>query len=319
VNNMSAEREQLSAAEIHARVHWPTVLQQQGVAREFLRDVHGPCPICGGKDRFRFDNRTGHGDRFCNVCRAGDGFQLLMRLHGWDFPTAIEHVLDTAGLKSADCGVSRGTFTRRTQPTCQNVAPLEWSERAESIWRRTLPLGSVAQTYLTRRGCRLPPADSDLRYLAPTDRYPPTLCARITDAVTGAPLSLHLTPLAADGSGRGDRRLLADHRKRGGVVRLWPEEAVTYGLGIAEGIETALAAAHLHAPMWSCIDAGNLTALPVLSGIDSLTIHSDHDDAGIRAAHECAHRWICAGREAVIYRPRVAGEDAADVARRLEM
>src|SRR5690606_12028739 len=116
----------------------------------------------------------------------------------------------------------------------------------EQIWHRTQGLrGTLGETYLHHRGCVLPPRDSHLRYLPGDGRYPPSLCAAITDIHTAQPISLHFTALAADGKSRGDRRLMAGHRKRGGCIRLWPDECVTHGLALAEGIETALAAAHL--------------------------------------------------------------------------
>ena len=206
----------------------------------------------------------------------------------------------------------------RTAP--KSTEPLEWSDRAEAIWRRTKPLrGTVGQIYLEHRGCVLPPQDSDLRFLPASDKYPPSLCARVTDAVTNAPLSLHFTRLTSDGRGKAgtdcDKMLLAGHRKRGGVIRLWPDECVTHGLALAEGIESALAAAHLFTPVWAAVDAGNMAQLPVLPGIESLTIYADHDEAGIKAARECARRWADAGREARIRTPRAAGADAADVSR----
>jgi hypothetical protein len=165
----------------------------------------------------------------------------------------------------------------------------------------------------------LPPPDSDLRFLPGSDKYPPSLCARVTDAVTNKPLTLHFTRLAADGHGKAgteqDKLLLGGHRKKGGVVRLWPNEAVTHGLALAEGTESALAAAHLFQPVWAAIDAGNMAQFPVLAGIESLTIFADHDDAGLKAAKECARRWHAAGREVHIRAPRAAGADAADVSR----
>ncbi len=196
-------------------------------------------------------------------------------------------------------------------------APLEWSDRAERIWRITQPLGRIALAYLQHRGCVIPPDDGDLRYLPATDRHPPTLCARITDALTAQPLSLHFTELQLDGSGRGERRLLAAHRKKGGVIRLWPDEAITHGLAVAEGIESALAAGHLFAPVWVAIDAGNLEYLPVLAGIESLTIFADNDPAGLQAATACGRRWRDAGREVRILRARTPGDDVADLAGRL--
>ncbi len=223
------------------------------------------------------------------------------------------------------CGYTKAeNFERRpdiTPAPTRSAEPLEWSERAESIWRRTQALrGTAGEIYLRHRGCMLPPPDSDLRFLEPTDRHPPTLCARITDARTNKPLSLHFTRLARDGRGKAgseqDKLLLGGHRKKGGVIRLWPDEAVTYGLAIAEGVESALAAAHLLSPVWAAVDAGNLELFPVLPGIEALTVFADHDPVGLKAARTCARRWADAGREVEIATPILDGADVADVVTR---
>lgn len=201
--------------------------------------------------------------------------------------------------------------------TVRAAEPLDWSAKAETIWRRTQSLrGTLGETYLQHRGCALPPRDSHVRFLPSDGRHPPSLCAAITDIVTGQPISLHFTRLAADGRGKAgtdrDKLLLAGHRKKGGCIRLWSDESVTRGLALAEGIESALAAAHVFTPIWATVDAGNMATFPVLSGIESLTLFADHDDAGLRAARECGLRWRDAGREVRIRTPRTAGHDAAD-------
>jgi hypothetical protein len=141
----------------------------------------------------------------------------------------------------------------------------------------------------------------------------------VCDAQTNKPMTLHFTRLAADGRAKAgmeqDKLLLAGHRKQGGVIRLWPDEAVTRGLALAEGIESGLAAARLHTPIWATVDAGNLAKFPVLDGVEALTIYADHDPAGLKAAKECARRWHAAGREVHIRAPRAPGADAADVSR----
>jgi phage/plasmid primase-like uncharacterized protein len=140
------------------------------------------------------------------------------------------------------------------------------------------------------------------------------MVARVTDAITAEPISLHFTRLTADGSKVPDspKRLLAGHRKAGGVIRLWPDEAVTVGLSIAEGIETALAAAHAFTPVWSTVDAGNMTTFPILAGIQALTIFADNDPAGIAAARTCAERWASVA-EVTVVTPDEPGTDIADV------
>lgn len=177
--------------------------------------------------------------------------------------------------------------------------------------------------YLTARRCVIPPADGHLRYHPALEHPPsgmvgPALVALVTDAITGTPLTLHRTWICANGSKAPlapPRMLLAGHRKRGGVVRLWPDEAVTTSLGIAEGIESALSLAHTFTPVWACIDASNLAEFPVLEGIECLTIGADNDPVGIAAASACKERWIRAGRMARIVMPPTPGTDLNDMVR----
>jgi len=176
------------------------------------------------------------------------------------------------------------------------------------IFRSCQPLANTpGESYLLARRCALPPVESHLRFHPalkhPSGHVGPALVALVTDAVTREMKTLHRTWIRADGT-KADvnppRLLLGKHSKQGGVVRLWPDEAVTYGLGIAEGIETALSMAHAYTPVWACIDAGNLGALPVLGGIETLLIGADNDPAGARGAEQCAQRWWAGGAEVLI-------------------
>ena len=63
-----------------ARNKWSDVLSKLGVDQSFLKKKHGPCPMCGGTDRFRFDNKGGNGTWICNQCGAGNGMNLIMLL-----------------------------------------------------------------------------------------------------------------------------------------------------------------------------------------------------------------------------------------------
>ncbi|ECX5877016.1 hypothetical protein H0K60_004475 [Salmonella enterica] len=60
---------------------WRQVLGNFGVSLPSGRG-HGPCPHCGGKDRFRFDDKS-RGRWFCNQCGSGDGFDLLKLVFDW--------------------------------------------------------------------------------------------------------------------------------------------------------------------------------------------------------------------------------------------
>jgi putative DNA primase/helicase len=123
----------------------------------------------------------------------------------------------------------------------------------------------------------------------------------------------------------GSRGLGKGHRSRG-VIRLWPDEEVTLGLTVGEGIETCLVAARSGlVPVWATMSAGNLAAFPVLPGIEGLTVLVDHDRpnpktgrrAGIDAGIAVVERFIAAGfdpeRDIRVICSPVEGEDAADM------
>ena len=67
----------------HARGRWREILPALGIDERFLRRPPGPCPICGGRDRFRFLDREGFGDYRCRQCGPGDGLIMLRKRHGW--------------------------------------------------------------------------------------------------------------------------------------------------------------------------------------------------------------------------------------------
>ncbi len=170
-----------------------------------------------------------------------------------------------------------------------------------AYWQSLGQIRDAGRQYLEARQCALPPADGALRYDSnarhPSGYVGACLVALVTDIATREPISLHRTWTHADGT-KADvdppRLLLGGHRKAGGVIRLWPDEAVTHGLAIGEGIETALSLAQAFTPVWALIDAGNLGSFEPANGIESLTIAVDDDAAGVNAAERCAAAWVLA-------------------------
>nr|WP_254281973.1 primase-helicase zinc-binding domain-containing protein [Escherichia coli] len=75
----------VTATVSHALGHWPRILPALGI--QVLKNRHQPCPVCGGSDRFRFDDREGRGTRYCNQCGAGDGLKLVEKVFGVSRPT----------------------------------------------------------------------------------------------------------------------------------------------------------------------------------------------------------------------------------------
>lgn len=79
---------------------WPDLLAQLGgLTPEQLTNRHQPCPLCGGKDRYRFDDQDGTGSWFCNKCGgkdqaggAGNGIDMLMRRNGWSYSETCQRI-----------------------------------------------------------------------------------------------------------------------------------------------------------------------------------------------------------------------------------
>jgi hypothetical protein len=189
----------------------------------------------------------------------------------------------------------------------------------DRVLSRCLPIGgTLAETYLASRGLDLPPGGGALKYLPPSAKYIwPTLVSIITDFVTGEPINLQFTYLAQDGGGKAplpkheQRRFLAGHRVKGGVVRLSDDADVCLRLGLSEGTESALAIqtsfrrAGRSEIVWAAVNAGNMARLPVVPGIEALVVYADKDTggAGQKAAQELASRWAKAGRDVYIALP----------------
>ena len=79
--------------------HWPELLAAVGIDIP-RRGKHGPCPACGGKDRFRLDDKGGRGTWICSQCGNGDGLDLVCRVTNKSPKEAAELVAPLVGLSA---------------------------------------------------------------------------------------------------------------------------------------------------------------------------------------------------------------------------
>ena len=87
-------------------------------------------------------------------------------------------------------------------------------------------------------------------------------------------------------------------------------------LGVAEGIETALACYLASGiPTWSCVSAPGIKSFQWPAGLQSLVVFADHDAHGVgqSAARELAGRAVAAGLECRVLVPEIVGNDWLDV------
>lgn len=87
-----------------AQGRWYGILCHLGIDPSHLRNKLGPCAGCGGHDRFRWDDKNGHGTFYCNGGGnplAGDGFGLVKHVFNCDFPEAAKMVEEALGGKQS--------------------------------------------------------------------------------------------------------------------------------------------------------------------------------------------------------------------------
>jgi putative DNA primase/helicase len=104
-----------------ARGRWKEILPQFGIDPKFLTNRHGPCPLCGGKDRFRFDDLEGSGSYFCGQCGAGNGIILIRKLKGWDFATACRQIDKIIGTEARPLPVAKKSDSEKRRSDIELV------------------------------------------------------------------------------------------------------------------------------------------------------------------------------------------------------
>ena len=297
-----------------AQGRWKSILTVMGMDERALSGKHGPCPMCGGRDRFRFDDKDGRGTYFCSGCGAGDGVQLAMGITGLSFRDVAAEVERIAGTVRP--------ATTRTERTDDNKL-----SALRRVFRESRPIerGDEACRYLAGRGLRLHDLPESLR-THPGMQYRdggavlgtfPVMLATVTDA-TGRAVSMHRTYLQ-DGRKApvsAPKKLMQGLPLSGAAIRLTP---VSRTLGIAEGVETALAASELfEVPVWSCISTSGIESFEPPEGVQHVIVFADHDTnfAGQAAAYRAAHRLALRGYAVEVVIPPTAGDWLDELSRR---
>ncbi|WP_315729128.1 toprim domain-containing protein [Bradyrhizobium sp. SZCCHNS2015] len=293
-----------------ARGRWTSILPALGIGREYLTGKNGPCPLCpGGRDRWRFDNKAGSGSWICTHCGAGQGVKLAMQFTGMPFDELarkIDRIISSAPI----------------EPARRERSDAERRDALNRLWCSGSPVRAddPVDRWLTARGLamRSPPRSircaMRARHSGPPVSWHPAMVAMVSDA-DGKPATIHKTYITTNGAKAAVdqvRMFCPGPRPVGGAVRLAPVDDV---LGVAEGIETALAAAKLFGiPTWAALDASGVEKFVPPANLKRLVIFGDHDahGAGQRAAYALAARL--AGRLEIEVRiPDEAGADWNDI------
>lgn len=319
---------------------WVSVLKHAG-AEKYLTGKNGPCPFCGGTDRFQFSLKKVAW--FCRGCPEGGGppSDFLKRFMGYtSFQQLADHIRRFYGIEGAGTrSVPRPAVP--PSPKAPRMDPERSLARMLALWAATQSVrdGDPVDRYLRHRipGIKAIPMEirihPGLEYWdAPADPAGrPVLVGRFPAMVvrgfdpSGNLVQLHKTFLTSEGG-----KAAVKHPKKTDVgvgsncfaFRLGDPVGDT--LGVAEGIETALAA-HLLAghQVWPCHSSSILAnfVLPVeLRGkIKKVVIYADSDEikngrkAGSAAAAALAARLRQDRVRSLIVRPAKIGADMADL------
>lgn len=320
-----------------AQGYWPSILEVLGLNASYLKNKHGPCPICGGKDRFRFDNKNGKGTFFCNNCGAGEGIKLLQLYHDWIFPKALDMVAQVLGIQKENRYSSNPihishhvnrVIDNQLSKSDQNNTDKK-RKSLNKTWGNARPLnsGDPVDCYLQARCIKLDSFPAILRFHPQLPYYDddgvlvgwyPAMLALIQNKDDRA-VSLHRTYL-----GNGCKANVEKPKKLmspimpgaliGSAIKLFnPSNSK---LSLAEGIETALAF-HIatQLPIWATISAGGMEKVLLPPSAIDITIAVDNDISGrgAEAASILSKRLISEGRNVKQVMPPTVGYDFADM------
>lgn len=265
---------------------WRGILKHFGLPEETLRNIHQPCPLCGGSDRYRFDDKDGTGSYFCSGCGAGDGLMLLMKYTGMDFKTAAKKVDEIVGNINQE----------RVKPV------INGGERVSRILSgcQVITKHDAAGRYLASRGL---PASKMLMFNPSVSYFEdgkfvanyPAMIAVMNNS-SGDVCMLHITHLNNDGT-KADVKSVKKYTGSiaitdGAHIRL---TSVQERIGIAEGIETALAVMKIYRiPCWASGSANFMETFKAPKGVKFVTVFADNDSnyRGQAAAYTLANRLV---------------------------
>ena len=286
-----------------AKGNWRSILISLGVGEQYLRNRHGPCPICGGKDRFRWDDQHGQGGYICGSCGGGDGFMLAQKVTGLSFKEIAAVIEQQAG--------QRGDWEAKGP----NMEEVRQRDALRRVWEGSgepMADGPVGRYLGQRVGCLWP---SNAIREAIHKGWPLMVC-RILTAEGDRAVNLHLTAITWDGRKRDivqPKKVMPGKLPDGCAIRLGPTKPV---MGVAEGIETAISAAIMFdMPVWACVN-GNLLSkwIPPVEA-EQITVFGDNDvnfTGQAKAFHLANRLEVQFKRRVQVMIPPVQGQDWND-------
>ncbi|CAJ1884848.1 hypothetical protein OPFLODJI_03572 [Aeromonas hydrophila] len=281
----------VSDVAVAATGHWPDLLAGLGIDIP-SRGKHGSCPTCGGKDRFRLDDKGGRGTWICNQCGAGDGLALVGLVTGKPIKEAAELIAPLVGLSAGGLDAAERERIHQQQQTRAGQERQQVELRRHKAARRAAAImqdSEQAHTpYLARKSlgvCLC--AVNRILIRDAGENFPPA--SLIVPLYNEANELVNVQLIREDGT----KRYLAGGQKQQAYHRIHGGELVAVTEGYATGLSVHLATG---ATVYCAMDGGNLLNVAKIARrqhpTTGIIIGGDHDldEAGQR--NESTQRQI---------------------------
>jgi putative DNA primase/helicase len=252
-----------------------------------------------------------------------------------DWRTGMRHIWTSSDKpRSPEQHLNMNRLIERVKLEEEQARQNQWTINRinlKTLWHSGSELreSNSAGKYLLNRGLQIPNSGvlkfhPSLNYWSDGDFVGefPAMLAAVTNP-TGDLVTVHRTFLTDDGHKAPvptPKKLApAAGSLRGASIKIGTPTArqdATLNLGIAEGVETALAASKLFGvPVWSAVSASNLKSFSPPASVKNIYIFADNDlnQVGQKASQELGERLTHAGHVVRIRTPEQAGKDWADI------
>jgi putative DNA primase/helicase len=278
-------------------------LERRGNRLRGRKQLAGPCPKCGGTDRFSVNTRKmlWH----CRGCsKGGDVIALVRHLDDSSFAAAIETL--TGAQRPHRVSEPKRSIS---SPSADEAAQ---ARKAGWLWSQRVPAtpDTPVVKYLRKRGYTgpIPPT---IGWLPPRGSHGDAMIAAFSIATEIEPgiispptavTGVHITRLTPDGVKNPDADGVAKITlgpSIGQPIVISPPNDLL-GLAIAEGLETGLSVYQATGlGVWVAGSAGRMPTIAdvVPNYIECVTVYQESDTAGQRGAEELAQRLAARGIE----------------------
>lgn len=233
--------------------HWPELLAAVGIDIP-RRGKHGPCPACGGKDRFRLDDKGGRGTWICSQCGNGDGLDLVSKVTGKSAKEAAELIAPLVGLSAGGLDpVELERIHQQQQARAEQERKQDEQQRQKAARRAADIMADTGQgesPYLERKGfCSHLGAVNRTLIREGGENFPDS--SLVIPLINEAAELVNVQLIRDDGT----KRYLHGGQKAGAFHRIEGGELVAVVEGFATGLSIHQATG---ATVYCAMDCGNL-------------------------------------------------------------